>query len=107
MFSLKVPDVFKELFRKVFVKPEERKLALCLGEKRLRDEKRFLYHRARARRQFNTSKKKMNKVLKSPPQAGSERKSEPRLIKDIMNEMIRTSDEPIARVLRQLNLQQP
>ena len=58
MFSLKVPDVFKELIRKVFVKPEERKLALCLGEKRLRDEKRFLYHRARARRQFNTSKKK-------------------------------------------------
>ena len=106
MFSLKVPDVFKELIRKVFVKPEERKLALCLGEKLLRDEKRFLYHRARARRQFNTSKK-MNKVLKSPTQAGSERKSEPSLIKDIMNEMIRTSDEPIARVLRQLNLQQP
>lgn len=55
MFSLKVPDVFKELIRKVFVKPEERKLALCLGEKRLWDEKRFLYHRARARRQFNTT----------------------------------------------------
>lgn len=51
--------------------------------------------------------KKMIKVLKTPSQAGSERKSEPRLIKDIMNEMIRTSDEPIARVLRQLNLQQP
>ncbi|MBR7028979.1 MAG: hypothetical protein IKI05_06210 [Bacteroidaceae bacterium] len=49
----------------------------------------------------------MIKVLKTPSQAGSERKSEPRLIKDIMNEMIRTSDEPIARVLRQLNLQQP